>query len=239
MKRVLLLFLLLIAGIKLQAQTAKDTKVYFSKALAMHLPKYDQKAKTAYRARNYEEATALFESFITNKLEGTYIDNFRFQNLKNKEISLYSFKKPVFLLTYASWCVSGKGEISALNALANKYKNKIDFVALFWNKLQEAKQGSKKFNAHITVLYIDETQNTHSFVVRQLKHALGLSNYLISGDRRIVEISRSIAHPYSLSKEDSFQMNYEAMELAISKNLIKNASEVILDKKAEWRTSPN
>jgi hypothetical protein len=34
-------------------------------------------------------------------------------------------------------------------------------------------------------------------------------------------------------------MNYEAMELAISKNLIKNASEVILDKKAEWRASPN
>ncbi|PRX42903.1 TlpA family protein disulfide reductase [Salegentibacter salegens] len=223
MKRLLLLFFI-IFGLNIQAQTEKSDKLYFSDALVMHLPKYNQEAKAAYRHRQFEEADRLFENFVTTKLKGTYIDNFKFLNLKEKEVALYDYKKPVYLLTYASWCIPGKGEIPALNELADKYRDKIDFVILFWDKKETARKLSKQFNSHINVLYVDETRNNHSYVVENLKHSLGLPTcYLIAGDREIMDIKRSIFYPYNLSKEKSFELNYEAINSAITNNLIGNS----------------
>jgi len=225
MKRFLLLFFI-IFGLNTQAQTEKSDKLYFSDALAMHLPKYNKKAKEAYREREFEEAERLFDTLVNTKLKGTYIDNFEFLNLRRKDVSLYDFKKPVYLLTYASWCVPGKGEIPALNELAKKYRDRIDFVILFWDKREVAKELSKQFNSNITVLYIDETKNNHSYVVKNLKHSLGLPTcYLISGNREIKDIKRTVFHPYNLTKEESFHLNYEAIDSAISENLIKETQK--------------
>jgi thiol-disulfide isomerase/thioredoxin len=162
MKRFLLLFFI-IFGINIQAQTADWDKLYFSDALAIYLPKYNKEAKAAYRHRQFKQAQRLFDTLVETKLKGTHIDNFHFLNLKGKKRSLYSFKKPIYLLTYASWCVPGKGEIPALNELAEQYKDRIDFVIVFWDKKKIVKDLSKKFNSHINVLYIDETTNNHSF----------------------------------------------------------------------------
>ena len=41
------------------------------------------------------------------------MDNFEFNQLNNKEITFYDFKKPVYLITYSSWCVTSEGEIPA------------------------------------------------------------------------------------------------------------------------------
>jgi thiol-disulfide isomerase/thioredoxin len=222
MKRLLLLFFI-IFGINIQAQTGNSDKLYFSDALVMHLPKYNKKAKAAYRYRQFEKANRLFDTLVETKLKGTYIDNFKFLNLKGNEVSLYDFKKPVYLLTYASWCIPGKGEIPALNELAEKYQEKIDFVILFWDKKETAKELSKQFNSNINVLYVDETRNNHTYVVENLKHSLGLPTcYLIEGNRQIMDIKRSIFLPFNISKEESFQLNYEAIDSAITNNLIEN-----------------
>lgn len=217
MKRILLLIFLCFSAIELQAQSKEKAKIYFSSALAMHLPEYDEKAKSAYRDRDYPRAKNLFKNFVAKNLKGTYINNFKFLDLKNNEVSLYNFKKPVYLLTYASWCVPGKGEIPALNELAVKYKNRIDFVVVFWDTLDTAKRLSEKFEKAINVLYINEMHNKHDFVLRKLKHSLGLPTcYLISGNKQIVDVKRSVFHPYHISEEKSFDMNYKAMEAGIS-----------------------
>jgi thiol-disulfide isomerase/thioredoxin len=85
----------------------------------------------------------LFDTLVETKLKGTYIDNFKFLNLKDKTVALYDFKKPVYLLTYASWCVPGKGEIPALNELAKKYQDKIDFAIFFWIQNKKLKNSPK------------------------------------------------------------------------------------------------
>jgi thiol-disulfide isomerase/thioredoxin len=225
MKRLLLLFFI-IFGINIQAQSEKNDKLYFSDALVMHLPKYNKEAKAAYKYRQYEEADRLFDKFVETKLQGTYIDDFKLLNLKDKEVALYDYKKPVYLLTYASWCIPGKGEIPALNELAEKYQEKIDFVILFWDKKETAKELSKQFNSHINVLYVDETRNNHSYVVENLKHSLGLPTcYLIAEDREIMDIRRSVFHPFDISKEESFQLNYEAIDSAITNNLIEKSNK--------------
>ncbi|SKB34915.1 Thiol-disulfide isomerase or thioredoxin [Salegentibacter holothuriorum] len=225
MKRFLLL-LLIILGFNIEAQTAKSDKLFFSDALVMHLPKYNKEAKASYRYREFEKARSLFDTLVETKLKGTYIDNFKFRNLNGKEVALYNFQKPVYLLTYASWCIPGKGEVPALNELAKKYQDKIDFVILFWDKKETVKELSKKFNTHIKVFYIDETTNQHSYVVKNLKHSLGLPTcYLIAGNKQIMNIKRSVFHPYNLSKEASFQLNYDAIQSAITNNLIGNSKQ--------------
>ncbi|MBZ9731037.1 TlpA family protein disulfide reductase [Salegentibacter sp. JZCK2] len=222
MNRLLLLFFI-IFNLNIQAQTEKNDKLYFSDALVMHLPKYNKEAKAAYRHRRFEEAESLFDTLVETKLKGTRIDNFKFLDLNGKEVALYNYKKPVYLLTYASWCIPGKGEIPALNELAEKYRDRIDFVILFWDKKETAKELSKQFNSYINVLYVDETRNNHSYVVKNLKHSLGLPTcYLIAGNREIMDIKRTVFHPYGISKEKSFQLNYEAIDSAISNNLIQN-----------------
>lgn len=221
MKKILLVFLL-IFSIKGWPQQKENDKISFSEALALHLPSYKQKAEKAYRLRNFEEAKVLFDSLVNYKLAGSFMDDFGFKNLKGKEVYLSKFKKPVYLLTYASWHVPGKGELPALNKLAEKYSKEIDFVVVFWDEKKTVKDLSKKFNQHISVLYVDETENEGAFVVQQLKHSLGLPTcFLLNEEKQIMKIKRSVFHPYGISEKESFDMNYEAIEEGIANHLLK------------------
>ncbi|MDT0648286.1 TlpA family protein disulfide reductase, partial [Zunongwangia sp. F260] len=180
MRKFLLVFLLL-SGFISHPQSENSDKVYFSEALSMHLPKYEKKAKVAYRFNDYDRGRFLFDSLVRNCLKNSYMDNFRFYTLRKKSIHLYDFKKPVYLITYASWCIQGKGEISAINKLASKYQDQIDFVILFWDEPRMVKTLAKKFNKNINVVYVDERKNADPFVIKNLKHSLGLPTcFLIS-----------------------------------------------------------
>ena len=82
------------------------------------------------------------------------MDNFQFTQLKGKKIDLYDFKKPVYLITYASWCITSEGEIPAINLLAEKYSDRVDFLILFWDNQNMTKKMAKSYNDHITILYV-------------------------------------------------------------------------------------
>lgn len=221
-----LLLVLLFIGPSIFSQQLQQERIFFSDALFEHLSDYNKKADLAYRFNDYEKAEELFQTFTNSQLEGSYMDNFKFRNLSKKEIQLYDYKKPALLITYASWCVPGKGEIPALNELATQYKNKIDFVILFWDKREKAKELSRKFSSEISIVYVDETENHGAYVVKQLKHSLGLPTcFLISADKRIIDIRRSVFHPYNITKEESFQLNYEAINSAITDNLLENSTK--------------
>ncbi|HSP11143.1 MAG TPA: redoxin domain-containing protein [Salegentibacter sp.] len=225
MKKILLVFLLIIS-IKSWSQHEESSKISFSEALANHLPSYKQKADKAYRLRNFEEAKVLYDSLVNHKLTGSFMDDFSFKNLKGKEVYLSKFQKPVYLLTYASWHIPGKGELPALNELAEKYSDEIDFIVVFWDEKKTVKDLSKNFNQHISVLYVDETENEGAFVVRQLKHSLGLPTcFLLDDQKQVMGITRNVIHPYGISKEKSFKMNYDAMKNGIANHLLRRKQE--------------
>lgn len=229
MKKLLLLVFLFIAPIVFSQQNLQE-KIFFSEALYMHLSDYNKKADLAYRFNDYDKGKELFENFTSKHLEGSYMDNFKFQNLKKKEVDLYNFKKPVFLITYASWCVPSKGEIPALNELAAEYKDKIDFVVLFWDKRDKVKQMSENFSSDISIVYVDETQNNGAYVVRQLKHSLGLPTcFLLAEDKKIMDIRRSVFPPLHTEEETAYRENYIALETSISKNLVNSYKEIYAD----------
>lgn len=231
MKKLLLVFLFI--GPTVFSQQDLQEKVFFTEAIYMHLSDYNKKADLAYRFNDYEKGKELFEKFTSKHLEGSYMDNFKFQNLKKKEVNLYDYNKPVFLITYASWCVPGKGEIPALNELASEYKGKIDFVVLFWDTRTKVKEMSENFSSDISIVYVDETQNNGAYVVRQLKHSLGLPTcFLLSGDKKIMDIRRSVFPPLHTDEETAYRENYIALETSISNNLINAYEEVYADNTA-------
>lgn len=230
MRKLLLVFLLIGPTVFSQQENLQE-KSFFTQELYMHLSDYNRKADLAYRFNDYEKGQELFENFTNEHLEGSYMDNFKFQSLKKKkEVNLYDYKKPVFLITYASWCIPSKGEVPALNELAAEYKDRIDFVILFWDKKEKVKELSEKFSSDISIVYVDESQNNGAYVVRQLKHSLGLPTcFLLDDDKKIMDIRRSVFPPLQTEEETAYRENYIALETSISNNLIKEYDEVYAD----------
>ena len=149
------------------------------------------------------------------------MDNFKVNSLNKKQVALYDFKKPVYLITYASWCITTKGEIPALNQLAQKYSDKIDFVILFWDSHKITKKVAKSYNKHITVLYVDELENKDAFVVSRLKHSLGLpTTFLMDGNKKILDIRRGISHTYEKGLQESIDMNFNSIYDGIANHLL-------------------
>ena len=221
----LLIFLSLSAS-SVSAQktdTINKDKVLFTEALALHLADYNEKADFAFRQRDYKEGQRLFDSLTVNHLAGSYIDNFKFNNLKGKEVDLYDFEKSIYLITYASWCIPGKGAIPAINDIASKYRNKVQVVVLFWDTREKVKKVSKEFSNAVDIVYVDETKNKSPYVVKQLKHSLGLPTcFLINNDKKIMDITRYTAVAYGTPIENALKKNFNQIDEGITSFLIKD-----------------
>lgn len=219
----LLLFILTFSC--LLASYAQEDQLSFSEAINLHLEKYKKHADKAYRNQDVERADFLFDSLVDYVLKGSRLDNFKVKDLKKKPVYLDEFAKPVYLTTYASWIVPTEGEIPALNALAEKYGEQVDFVILFWDTRETTRKLAKKYHDNITVLYVDERQNNSPYVVRMMKHSLGFpTSFLLDRNKNILDIRRKISHPYGIEFEKSFDLNYDSVSSALSLLLIKDSS---------------
>lgn len=221
--RKLLLFLL--TQILIVSAFAQQEPVSFSEALTAHLPKYKLQADKAYRTQNVDRADFLFDSLVKHGLKGSKMDNFKVKNLKKKPVSLDEFNKPVYLTTYASWIVPTEGEIPALNKLAEKYGDQVDFVMLFWDNYSTTKDLAKKYHKNIRILFVDELKNNSPYVIKMMKHSLGFpTSFLLNKDKNIIDIRRKVTHPFGIQFEKSFDLNYNSFTSAISLLLINDSS---------------
>lgn len=227
MKRLVLSLMLLLSTFQMLSQEDLEDRYYFTEALFEHLSNYNREADAAYRDNDFDQAKKLFNEFTSKHLAGSYMNNFKFMDLKSREIELYDFQKPTFLITYASWCVPAKGEIPAINELANAYGDKVDFIILYWDDKKTVKKLAKQFNDKVSVVYVNESYNKGGYVVKQLKHSLGLPTcFLLSEDKRITSIRRSIFSGPGVDLETAYRENYIALETSISKNLVPEYDEV-------------
>jgi len=185
------LTVLLINFISYSQSSLKDS--LFSQALYANIKTYKLAADNAYLNHKDDTGEVLFEQFVERNLVNTYLDNFKAKNKNGALLTINNyFKKPVILITYASWCIREEQEIDLLNDFANLHKDKIDFVIVFWDNKNTARKKAKIFNKNIHVLYIDERENIFSSEIKNMKHALGLSLvYYISRENRIVSIKKN------------------------------------------------
>lgn len=220
-----LLLILTLFTVHNSTYSQEENQILFSEALSLHFPKYEQKASDAYFYRDYERAEFLFDSLVQYGLKGSYMDNFTFRGLNNKPVKLHDLEKPVYLITYATWCITTKGEIPALNQLAEKYHDRINFVVLFWDTKKATKRAAKAYNKHISVVYVDELYNKDAFVVSRLKHTLGLpTTFLLDANMEILDIRRGVSHSYAIGLQESMDMNYNSIFDGIANHLLKDGN---------------
>ena len=227
-KKLLLLFFLI--TISAESQIEIDDSTLFSEAIRLNIRKYTRESQRAYAYRDFERAEFLYDSLVNNVVIGSYLDNFTVRKLSRRQIDLYRFKKPIFLITYSSWCVPAEGEIPALNAIAKNYHKDIDLVVLFWDTRVNAKKATKKYSRKVNIIYVDETENTNNYIVERMKHSLGLpTSFLIDKDKRIKAVQRGATQFYNPNNESSAELiyNYFLKSVAILTDL-KESDRILL-----------
>ena len=199
----------------------------FPDALRMHLGKYNLKINNAYEKKDTELTQVLFDSLTNHYLKGTRFEDYTFKTFERRKLQLSSIKKPVFILTYASWCVPSKGEFQALNKLALKYSKEVKFVILFWDKRKNLKGIANKFNHNIAVCYANESYDNDAPIVAHLKHSLGFpTSYFLDENLNVVSIKRGGAHPEPKSSYvNAMTLNYNTFKEGLSSLLLEKGMQ--------------
>lgn len=91
---------------------------------------YRVEAQKAWDANNEALARTYYDS-IRYSIIGSYVDNHTFTTLNKNKAALGDIKKPIMLITSASWCQPCIAEVPALNRLVEEYKDKITFIVVF------------------------------------------------------------------------------------------------------------
>lgn len=205
---------------------SQNTEDSFPNAIKKHIKEYNKQSDLAFKQNETVKAQILFDSLVSNYLIGTQFQDYTLKSFEKKKTKLSKFKKPIFILTYASWCVPSKGEFQALNKLAQKFSKDVKFVVLFWDKKHSIKKIANKFNHNITVCYAHETYKNDALIVSHLKHTLGFpTSYFLDENLKVVNIKRNGAQPNQKSSfVQAYTMNYNAFRdglgsLLIGKNI--------------------
>ena len=210
--KIITLTLLLTNLLSYSQTSLKDS--LFSEAINAHINTYKLAVDNAYLNNNTGDA--IFKQFVNQNLVNTYLDNFKAKNANGALISINNyFKKPIILVTYASWCVRNEFEITTLNKLAKAHKRDVDIVVVYWDTKNTTRKKAKAFNKYINVLYIDERENLFSSEIKSMKHAFGLSLvYYIDRNNKIIGID----------KNDSLVLNTNK---SLNSGFVKNNNEFI------------
>jgi thiol-disulfide isomerase/thioredoxin len=206
----LLLILFLVTSLPLLSQDTEADRL-FSQAIGKNIRKYRKESRRAYRSKDEERAQFLFDSLVHNVVNGTLLDNFTVRKFSGRKIELHKFKKPTYLITYASWCVPNSAEIPALNDIADKYYREIDFVVLFWGSKKKIRKFKRKYSKRIHVLFVDEKENRNDFAIKIMKHSVGFpTSFFISGNKKILDVRRNHLDNYSEEYATSYNANYQS-----------------------------
>lgn len=206
-----------------------SNKRYFSDTEKI-IKKYREDCQKYYDVNDVENARKYYDSinYVTN---GSYIKDYTFETYDNKTYKTSKLKKPLFLMTSASWCKPCRVEVPALNKVVEEYYEQVDFVVLFWDKLESLKRLAPDYNEKI---YLVPSKNSGSNMttldINGFRHITGYpKTYLISTENRIVENFGGAAVPQTYTDEngkekiitskDAFDMNYKTLKNEVKKLL--------------------
>ncbi|MBS7787446.1 redoxin domain-containing protein [Flavobacterium sp. CYK-55] len=191
-----------------------DETVTFASAIKANLKKYNSQSDQAFERGDVDKASVLFDSLVQNHLVGSRFDDYALKSAKGKKVRLSKIKKPIFLITYSSWCVMNKGEIQALNKLAHKYEDNLQIVVLFWDIKMDARKAAGPFTSKIKVCYAHESYRNDEAIVATLKHTLGFpTSYYLNQNLEVVDIKRGgVVIPPKTPTMKAFELNYEVFD---------------------------
>jgi thiol-disulfide isomerase/thioredoxin len=168
---------------------SQDTISYFSDAVKKNIKSYTKASNKAYETYNIKEGKNLFDSLVKNKLIGTKFDDFNIKVYKEKNVKINRINKPIFIITYSSWCVITKGEIPALNILAKEHRDDMQIIVIFWDKKSDIKNIAYKFSDDIKVCYANENYAKDAHLIATIKHTLGFpTSIFIDENKNVVNV---------------------------------------------------
>lgn len=218
-----LLLLALLYSFASHSSYSQEYTVAFSEAIKKNIKKYNSQSDKEFEKGDLEKGNALFDSLVQNHLVGSRFDDYSFKSVNSRKVKLSKIKKPVFIITYASWCVLNKGEIPALNKLARQYGNEIQIIVVFWDVKSDAKRSAKQFNNKIKVCYANESYKNDQSVVATLKHPLGFpTSYFLNEDLQVIDIKRGgVPVPPRTSYKKATDLNFAVFNQRVTAFLHK------------------
>lgn len=215
--------LTLILSLLLTTSYSQDTITYLSDAIKENINPYKKASNKAYEKRDFDEGKNLFDSLVKNKLVGTKFDDFSLKVYKDKNVKINRISKPVFIITYASWCVIPKGEIPALNILAKEHRDNLQFIVVFWDKKSDLKKIAHKFNDNIKVCYANEYYSKDSHIVATIKHTLGFPTSIFLDENKNVIAIKHFNSKIKIKTpiKEAITNSYNYFSRDINENLVK------------------
>ncbi|MGQ7944961.1 TlpA family protein disulfide reductase [Flavobacterium sp. WC2509] len=210
----------------LYSSYSQDTITYFTDAIKKNITPYKIASNKAYESNNITEGKMLFDSLVKTKLVGTKFDDFNLKVYKEKNVKINRINKPIFIITYSSWCVIPKGEIPALNILAKEHRNDMQFIVVFWDKKSDLKNIAYKFSSNIKVCYANEYYSKDSHIISSIKHTLGFpTSIFIDENKNVI----SVKHFENNTKiktpiKEAIISSYNYFSKDINENLVSAAS---------------
>ncbi len=167
--------------------------IAFSEMISNHYLEFQRDSSIDYDKNSKES----FKSLVNQKLKGTILDNLKVYSINKRINYIYQLKKPIYLMSYSSWCVPSNGELEALEIIIDEHSTWIDFVLIMWDNKKDALKFSKQFHPNTIVLYVNELDNIETKTIKILKHKLGIPmTYVISSDKTILDIRQNTqVHP--------------------------------------------
>ena len=224
-KNLLILFLLVFAVTFSQENVPKPL---FSDVIGQNIKKYKNQAKYAYRKKQFNRAQFLFDSLVDHVIKDSYMNNFKVRKVTGRNTEMYQFDKPVYLITSAFWVATSSGEIPALNTIADQYHQEVDIVVLFWGPKEAIVKLKKHYSKNISLLYVDELENTNDFTIKSMKHSLGFpTTFIMDESKKILDVRRNMNHRYEKDYTTSFNEHYQTFMNGLSLILKKDKSQEI------------
>ncbi len=207
---------------------AQDEVRLFSNVIKKNIRKLNNETSNAYANGDIEKGKYIFDTLINNQIIGSRFEDYAFRKVNGGKLNLSSFKKPILLQTYTSWCVINNGEIQALNKLAKKHRKDIQIIVVFWDKKRDAKKFINQFSWAIEVCYATESSYKDEEVVNSLKYGMGfLASYCL--DEKLNLVSLKIVPPKQPKAKtplkEKIKWNYEIYENNITDLLLKSNSD--------------
>jgi thiol-disulfide isomerase/thioredoxin len=193
---------------------AQEDERLFSDAIRNNFSKFKQQSNKAFKSGDFERGQFLFDSLVQNQLVGSKFNDFTLKRVSERKLKMSKVKKPIFLITYAAWCVPGKGEIAALNKLAKEYSKEIEFIVIVWGRKKEVKKFSKKFSGKIEICYAHKNYKNDNKIVENMKETLGFPTcYMLDSNLQVVDIKRGAASvPFKTPNKKALEMNYSVFK---------------------------
>jgi len=205
---------------------SQDTISYFSDAVKKNIKSYTKASNKAYETNNIKEGKNLFDSLVKNKLIGTKFDDFNLKVYKEKNVKINRINKPIFIITYASWCVITKGEIPALNILAKEHRNDMQIIVLFWDRKSDIKNIAYKFSNDIKVCYANENYAKDAHLIATIKHTLGFPTSIFIDENKNVINVKHFENTIKLKTpiKQAIITSYNYFSKDINENLVNSLS---------------